>query len=603
MKTSTVSVLTVLSSLLAAHVFGAVAQPAATGQPSAPAPREAVVIYYDAAEPAIAFSAEELQKTLRSLGHDPATLKPLAELPDSPEPCYIVIAKKTALPVLKLLENRGGRITGVMGEQAYALRSTKNNGNRGYWAIGGDRLGAMYGGIHIGEIEAAGAITDLADGENAPYIANRGIKFNIPLDKRQPSFDDNGTSGHGMCPNEHFGEFNKDHDFKEQWCFDVYGEGILDYKKTNPQREIGFIHRYWLTDFKYIGHRFEKLPDGYDLEYKYSRARLYSAPNPPFVKKDILDATPANMKTWWNLRNDDIFLVRWGDPEYVKQAVLHFPGNGRTAGYVLGSDRFCWGRESASKTPSSPRQLENEKHWYSFLLWGRLSYDPETSPELLKGLIGNRLKTTQGAKLYETWQAASQIIPLVNRTRYVPWDYMWWVEGCRGHLLDESIRGFHTVNIFLDKRWGGMDGTDHIGIHQFVVEGKTSGITPLASADQIGALAEQALRGAAEISDGGNAELRETLGDIRTQARLGQYYAAKIRGAVSVGLFRKTGEAKHQTEAVAHLEKALTAWHDYAKELDANYTNMLYISGQRTFDWFDDSGPKSDIEIAKKGNS
>jgi len=93
------------------------------------------------------------------------------------------------------------------------------------------------------------------------------------------------------------------------------------------------------------------------------------------------------------------------------------------------------------------------------------------------------------------------------------------------------------------------------------------------------------------------------LGDIRTQARLGQYYAAKIRGAVSVGLFRKTGEAKHQTEAVAHLEKALTAWHDYAKELDANYTNMLYISGQRTFDWFDDSGPKSDIEIAKKGNS
>ncbi|MCX6934334.1 MAG: hypothetical protein NTZ29_16890, partial [Verrucomicrobia bacterium] len=247
------------------------------------------------------------------------------------------------------------------------------------------------------------------------------------------------------------------------------------------------------------------------------------------------------------------------------------------------------------------RQLENEKHWYSFMLWGRLGYDPQTSPDLLKGLIANRLKTTQGAKLYDTWQAASRIIPLVNRTRYVPWDYMWWVEGCRGNLLDRSIRGFHTVDIFLDKRWGGMDGTDHIGIPQFVAEGKTSGITPLASADQLDALARAALQGAAEINDGGNAELRETLGDIRTQARLGQYYASKIRGAVSVGLYRKTGEARHQTEAVAHLEKALTAWRVYAKELDANYTNKLYISGQRTFDWFDDSGPRSDIEIARKG--
>lgn len=725
-----------LLTLLATQALGAAVPPATADGASAPAPRAGVVIYNETAEPAIAFSARELQKTLRAVGHAPVTLKSLAELPASPEPIYFVIAPHTADPVLTLLRSRGGKNTRSMGEQAYALRITGNDGGKGYWAIGGDRVGAMYGGIHLGEIAAAGAITDLADGDHTPYLARRGIKFNIPLDKRQPSFDDNGTSGlenfqhvwdlnfwkeyldtlarqrynvlslwnrhpfptlvkvpgyegvalddvyhkkgqlikklphadkvkfwndvidyaqdrgievwwyvwniHvygseetnygltdspdnpitkdylrksvtqlfrtypklkglGMCPGEHFGDKNKDHDFKEQWCWDVYGEGILDYKKTNPHREIGFVHRYWLTDFKYIGHRLARLPDGYDLEYKYSRARLYSAPNPPFARKDILEATPANMRTWWNLRNDDIFLVRWGDPDYVRQAVRNFPGHGRTAGYVLGSDRFCWGRESASKSPSSPRQLENEKHWYSFLLWGRLGYDPDTSPALLQGLIGHRLKTKQSARLYDTWQAASRIIPLVNRTRYVPWDYMWWVEGCRGNLLDKSIRGFHTVDIFLDPRWGGMAGTDHIGLHEYVFGGKTSGITPLASADQLDALAQEALDGAAAIDDGGKAELRETLGDIRTQARLGQYYAAKIRGAVSVGLLRKTGETRHQTEAVAHLEKALAAWHAYARELDANYTNLLYISGQRTFDWFDDSGPRADLDIARKG--
>jgi len=245
--------------------------------------------------------------------------------------------------------------------------------------------------------------------------------------------------------------------------------------------------------------------------------------------------------------------------------------------------------------------LENEKHWYSFLLWGRLGYDPETSTQLLKGLIKDRFQLADGNALYDSWQSASQIIPLVNRARYVPWDFMWWVEGCRGNLLDKSIQGFHTVNIFLDERWGGMEGSGIIGIPDFVFKDKTSGTTPLQVATQLEELAARALTTVSTVNDGGNVELRETIGDIRTQARLGQYYAAKIRGTVALGLFRKTGESKYQKDAVAHLKNALTAWRSYARELDANYTNKLFISGQKTFDWFDESGPQLDIAIAEKG--
>jgi hypothetical protein len=245
--------------------------------------------------------------------------------------------------------------------------------------------------------------------------------------------------------------------------------------------------------------------------------------------------------------------------------------------------------------------LENDKHWYSFLLWGRLGYDPETSPQLLKGLIKNRFQLADGSALYDSWQSASQIIPLVNRTRYVPWDFMWWVEGCRGNLLDKSIQGFHTVNIFLDERWGGMEGSGIIGIPDYVSGKKTSGTTPLQAATQLDDLAEKALKGISGMNAGENVELRETLGDIRAQARLGQYYAAKIRGAVALGLYRKTGKSEYQKDAIAQLKIALAAWRNYAKELDASYTNKLYISGQKTFDWFDDSGPQLDIAIAEKG--
>jgi hypothetical protein len=157
------------------------------------------------------------------------------------------------------------------------------------------------------------------------------------------------------------------------------------------------------------------------------------------------------------------------------------------------------------------------------------------------------------------------------------------------------------VNIFLDERWGGMEGSGIIGIPDFVSNNKITGTTPLQVADQLDALAEKALNGISGMDAGPNMELRETLGDIRAQARLGQYYAAKIRGTVALGLYRKTGVSQLQKDAVAHLQKALTAWHEYARELDASYTNKLYISGQRVFDWFDESGPQLDIAIAEKG--
>ena len=146
--------------------------------------REAVVVYYDTAEACIEFSARELQKTLSSVGHNPVTLKSITEMPASPEACYVVIAKNTSQPVLRLLETRGGQKLGAMGEEAYALRKTDNGGKKGYWVIGGDRVGAMYGGIDIGEIASAGSIADIANGDHKPYIAKRGMKFNIPLDKR-----------------------------------------------------------------------------------------------------------------------------------------------------------------------------------------------------------------------------------------------------------------------------------------------------------------------------------------------------------------------------------------------------------------------------------
>ncbi len=55
---------------------------------------------------------------------------------------------------------------------------------------GGDAPGAMYGGLDVAEAIRTGALDSLKNSVHTPHIAQRGIKFNIPLDLRTPSYSD-----------------------------------------------------------------------------------------------------------------------------------------------------------------------------------------------------------------------------------------------------------------------------------------------------------------------------------------------------------------------------------------------------------------------------
>lgn len=48
----------------------------------------------------------------------------------------------------------------------------------------------MYGGLDLAEAIRTGTFDSLTDYRKSPHIAERGIKFNIPLDLRTPSYTD-----------------------------------------------------------------------------------------------------------------------------------------------------------------------------------------------------------------------------------------------------------------------------------------------------------------------------------------------------------------------------------------------------------------------------
>lgn len=78
-----------------------------------------------------------------------------------------------------------------LGEQGYKVEVSANTIS----ITGGDRTGLMYGGLEVAEqIRVYRGIDKVSSCSGTPYSKNRGIKFNIPLDMRTPSYTDAGTA-------------------------------------------------------------------------------------------------------------------------------------------------------------------------------------------------------------------------------------------------------------------------------------------------------------------------------------------------------------------------------------------------------------------------
>ena len=84
--------------------------------------------------------------------------------------------------------------------QAYAIRRAEQRGRVTIAVLGADVNGAMYGGLDVAEAIRQGVIGKTGDSDHSPHIAQRGIKFNIPLDRRTPTYSDSSDSAQSNIP-------------------------------------------------------------------------------------------------------------------------------------------------------------------------------------------------------------------------------------------------------------------------------------------------------------------------------------------------------------------------------------------------------------------
>ena len=198
---------------------------------------------------------------------------------------------------------------------------------------------------------------------------------------------------------------------KEDWSFDTYAQGVLDVAKIQPDRKITLIHRQHEAGASDIVKKFSPLIENKNINFvfsfKYAQAHVYSSTNQihhhEFVKQ--IKET-GKFKTLWTLRNDDIYYFRWGSPDFVRAFIKNIPMD-VTEGYYYGSDQYIWGREFLDRYPNGKREIEIAKHWYQWMLWGRLGYDPTVDNDRFIANLKHHFPRINNKILFDAWQSAS----------------------------------------------------------------------------------------------------------------------------------------------------------------------------------------------------
>ncbi|MBX2877448.1 MAG: hypothetical protein KTR30_35330, partial [Saprospiraceae bacterium] len=366
-------------------------------------------------------------------------------------------------------------------------------------------------------------------------------------------------------------------------------------KKEMPEREIDFIHRVWNTNMDKIFKYWIDYPNSFEASFKYAKARLYSTPTPNFAKRHIESMKEYGLKSWWNLRNDDIYVHRWGDPEYVREFINYFDLK-HTAGFYMGSDGYIWAREFNSRDPELQGQWEVDKHWYKFMLWGRLAYNNQLETDFFIKKIAQHYPETNAQQLYSVWQTASKIIPAVNRFHWNDWDYQWSVEAC----LD-ARNGFHNIERFMKNPTLADSGV--LNPIQFAKKLNSKNKSPMDVAKEIRSLSEITLEQVAELRSSSNSkELNILLDDMQSMSYLGKYYATKIEAACELALFAETKNKANKNKAVELLEDCVVHWKDYGMIIDKNYKPQM-LARTRNFDVNEILlEVKKDVEVAESYN-
>ena len=380
---------------------------------------------------------------------------------------------------------------------------------------------------------------------------------------------------------------------REDWIEQTFVAGM-----KAARRPVKFIHRSVLAGSPAEMRRVIEgahLPDLVHVEIKFNWSHGHSTPRLAMthdyesgkVDEGFWNPPPTSYRIEWMIRNEDFFILRWGEPGFIRE---HIAVNRRpyVDGYFVGSEGFIPAADySHLPSPHRTWQYAFEKQWLFYMLWGRLLYDPTTPDETFAAAFDARYRPGVGAPLLRAYTLASRMPLRLASFHAATWDYTLYSEGflapARSRGASDGVSPFISILELIDHET--LDPT-YLSIPKFVearVHRATipaGAVTPLAladssEADSRGALAalEQVRPLVTPFSGALECEVR----DVEAWSYLGLYFAEKLRAAVALETFRRTGAAREKEQALAHLERAVRHWDEVIAATAGHYRPTPHV--------------------------
>jgi hypothetical protein len=346
------------------------------------------------------------------------------------------------------------------------------------------------------------------------------------------------------------------------------------------------------------------------VEFKHNWSHAHSSPDLFMVHGGKLsdaywNPPPTRHKVVWTMRNEDMFILRWGQPDFVR-AFVQNQRKDYVGGAIIGSE--CYVPALDYITAPGPHQnwrFAFERQWLFYAVWGRLLYDGTTPDRVFASLLEERFGAGLGDDLLQAWKLASQVPLHFASFHRGTWDGSLYTEGFSSWIdRDDGARTFFDIDAFI--KHPVLDTKRYVNIADFV---KADGVvepgklSPLALAAQLDRDGEGALRGVAAIlaRTTPSPTLECELTDIEAWCAYGSYFAEKLRAGVALATARVKNDAKQQAVAVAALERALAHWKRLA-ELGGKFNRLPIPSNSREpFSWTSlTPAVERDIEMSRK---
>jgi len=384
---------------------------------------------------------------------------------------------------------------------------------------------------------------------------------------------------------------------REDWIEETFVKGM-----KLAKRPAKFIHRSVLAGSPVEMRRVideANFPDSVWVEVKFNWSHGHSTPRLSIthdyssgqIDERFWNPKPENYRIAWMIRNEDFFILRWGQPDFIRRHIA-LNGQDYVGGYFVGSEGYIPAKEYAHKPgPHVTWDFAFEKQWLFYELWGRLLYDPNTPDAVFAAEFDHRYGEGTGKRLMEAYALASRMPLKLASFHRATWDYTLYSEGFLAPAqtgFNDKVSPFISIDELI--RHDTLDPT-YMSIPDYVkatVSGEQmqgSRLTPLGLADGLEKDGTKALE-LAENLKGNVKQNADTfdceITDIRAWSYLSLYFADKLRAGVALETFRQTKKKEEQSKAVSLLKKASSHWGRLVEVTKQHYNSVPAVQLSRS---------------------